>query len=219
MGPRGISSEAPEVVPNHLDKPVVLELPDDVQQSPPRATHADHPWDGPTYPDAPPVTSPKVGAGQNVAWKARSCGVITTVLLVVIAFLLGGAIGGGIGGGIAAKNQQKSRYVFRNVAIRVRMTDFDAVPLQHRRARARLPGPQLHKSLMQRVVLSRTAPSTNPIQQTRSSSLCVQQMSCPLTARISKSTTRYSTASTPVWTPAPRITRRFPGRNVWRQRG
>jgi hypothetical protein len=39
----------------------------------------------------------------------RVCGLITTIILVIAAFIVGGGVGGGIGGAIAAKHKDKSR--------------------------------------------------------------------------------------------------------------
>lgn len=38
----------------------------------------------------------------------RVFGLVTTILLVIVAFIIGGGVGGGIGGAIAAKNKDKS---------------------------------------------------------------------------------------------------------------
>lgn len=43
--------------------------------------------------------------------RKRTCGVGMTVLLVVVAFLLGGGVGGGVGGSIVAKEKGRPRVV------------------------------------------------------------------------------------------------------------
>jgi hypothetical protein len=74
--------------------------------SSPRGTEREYQTPGPMY----DFSSHGVEvAGEPPHQSRRVCGLVTTILLLLLAFIIGGGVGGGIGGAIAASNKHKSR--------------------------------------------------------------------------------------------------------------
>lgn len=115
MRPVRRSSEGPEVVPSprvespdkylvpfsdRFNRPSTIfqqKLSEEPEEEHPSARHPQHPVGRDDF----SYVSQEDGAYR------RSFGLLTIVLLSLLAFLVGGGIGGGVGGAIAVKNQDK----------------------------------------------------------------------------------------------------------------
>lgn len=117
MLPLRKSSEGPEVVqPDYPDKYAISEKLSNArlgrwtqsqkQVDPSRVETRNFPSPMPNLPSN--IVPDRV---ERIGTKRKTFGLVTTVILVIIAFLLGGGIGGGIGGAMVAKEKSKDRPV------------------------------------------------------------------------------------------------------------
>jgi hypothetical protein len=132
FSPSRISSEAPEVVPGQpLPEPFVYMKYDEARskrESSEESEGADlKPWEVREKEMRKLVPTPqvvydqlsesevKISYQEKPTPRRRTFGLLTFVLCILVAFLIGGGIGGCIGGAIAAKEKSKLRFVLLGI--------------------------------------------------------------------------------------------------------
>lgn len=111
------SSEAPEVVPGQLDLHpfVYINYAERHKRAPSEDSQCDDASEDRSRESKGLVPTPQIeydgiSFDEKPVRQQRVFGLMTMVVLVLVAFFIGGGIGGGVGGALVAK--EKSRFVF-----------------------------------------------------------------------------------------------------------
>jgi hypothetical protein len=113
MQPSRISSEAPEVVPGQPENLVYINYEEGrYRRASSEDSHYFKPFDerGKKLVPTPQIIYDQVSYQEKPVPRRRTFGLVTTIVFVLVAFIVGGGIGGGVGGALAT--QEKTRYVF-----------------------------------------------------------------------------------------------------------
>lgn len=125
-GPVRRSSEGPEVVDHHREKSFCRygDIGEKLKRG--RIGHGSltqkelDPFEVETRTYPSPLLSPFPRLPRNIVPelverprdRRRTCGLFVTIVLIVLAFIIGGGIGGGVGGAMVLKEKSRNAYVY-----------------------------------------------------------------------------------------------------------